>query len=175
MREIAARFRFSAVGTVQGYLAALAAKGFLRQTKDRARALLIRNYPGNPLHIPILGLVPAGQPALAPENFDGTLPCGELVSDPGATFALRVKGDSMVDAGILEGDFVLVQKQATARNGEVVVARVADAVTVKRFFRDSATSIRLAPENKRMKPLVYQAPAAVEILGKVVGVYRKMK
>ncbi len=174
LREIGAYFGFRAIGTVQGYLKALTAKGYIKQGRDQARALIVKDYPGNPLHLPILGQVTAGQPAFAPENFSGTLPCGELVADPVKTFALQVSGESMIEAGILDGDFVLVHKQATARNGDIVVARVGDEVTVKRFFRDSGQRIRLAPENRKMKAMVFQPPAEVKLLGKVVGVYRRM-
>ena len=175
LREIAARFKFRAVGTVQGYVRALTAKGFLAREPEQARALTVRHYPGSRFHIPILGQVAAGQPVLAPENYSGTLPCGELVEQPAATFALQVRGYSMIDAGILDGDFVLVQQQVTARNTDIVVARVNNEVTVKRFFKDSAKRIRLVPENKNMKPIAVEPPADIELLGKVVGVYRKMR
>jgi len=172
LREIAAHFKFKAIGTVQSYLRALEDKGAISQAKDRARAIIVRQPEWNPLHIRILGRVAAGRPVLAPENFEGTLPCGELVNEPARTFALTVHGDSMVDAGILDGDYVLVHQQPTARNGDIVVARVGDEVTVKRFFREHGDVIRLVPENKAMEPLVYQPPVHLEIIGKVVGVYR---
>ncbi|MCX7003049.1 MAG: transcriptional repressor LexA [bacterium] len=175
LREIAARFKFRAVGTVQGYVRALIAKGFLAHEPEHARALCVRQYPGSRFHIPILGQVAAGQPVFAPENYSGSLPCGELVAHPAATFALHVRGDSMIEAGILEGDFVLVQKQATARNADIVVARINNEVTVKRFFMDSAKCIRLVPENKSMAAIIVEPPLDVEVLGKVVGVYRKLR
>jgi len=175
IREIAAQFGFSAVGTVQGYVRALVRKGFLRRDKDHARSFAVTNYPGNPFHIPVLGQVAAGQPVLAPEHFNGSLPCGELVAKPRETFALRVRGDSMIDAGILDGDFVLVHRRATARDGEIVVVRVNDEVTVKRFFRTGGKQIRLVPENKTMRPITVTAPHEVEVVGSVVGVYRTME
>jgi len=175
LREIAARFKFRAVGTVQGYVRALTAKGFLAREPDQARALSVRHYPGSRFHIPILGQVAAGQPVFAPEHYSGSLPCGELVAHPAETFALQVRGDSMIEAGILEGDFVLVQKQATACNTDIVVARINNEVTVKRFFKDSARHIRLMPENKTMHAITIELPADVEVLGKVVGVYRKLR
>jgi repressor LexA len=175
LREIAAHFKFRAVGTVQGYVRTLTIKGFLAREPDQARALCVRQYPGSRFHIPILGQVAAGQPVFTPENYSGSLPCGELVEHPAQTFALHVHGDSMIEAGILEGDFVLVQKQATAANADIVVARINNEVTVKRFFKDSAKRIRLVPENKTMAAITVEPPADVEVLGTVVGVYRKLR
>ena len=172
LREIAKHFNFNAVGTVQGYIKALISKGYLTKNREQARALTIKNYVKFPTELPILGNVAAGQPIFAPENFSGTLPCGGLVKKPGETFALQVRGDSMIDAGILDGDFVLVQKQNIARNNDIVVIRVDDEVTVKRFFRDGDKCIHLIPENKKMKPIVVKPPAETDLLGKVVGVYR---
>jgi len=175
LRELAAAMGFKAIGTVQGYLRALRAKGVLEQTKDQARTLRVRHCPDSRFDLPIVGQVAAGQPVLAPEHVSGTLPCGALVADPGHTFALQVRGDSMIDAGILDGDYVLVQQQASARNAEIVVVRVNDEVTVKRFYREGARRIRLVAENAAMPPLEYTAPAQVEIVGKVVGVYRRVR
>lgn len=175
LRELAAALRVKAVGTVQGYIRALCKKGVLEQRKEQARALRVLHYSGSALEVPVIGNVAAGQPVLAPEHISGTLPCGGLVADPAHTFALQVRGDSMIEAGILDGDYVLVQQQNTARNAEIVVVRVNEEVTVKRFFRDGARRIRLVPENAAMQPLVYTDSAQVEIIGKVVGVYRKVK
>jgi repressor LexA len=174
LREIAAHFKFRAVGTVQGYIRALTAKGYLTHDRDHARTLNVSEYPGDPLHIPILGAVAAGQPVFAPENFSGTLPCGMLVADPGKTFALQVRGESMIDAGILDGDFVLVQTQVYYNNGDIVVARIDNEVTCKRFFREGGTTVRLVPENPTMEPMVFSSPASFDLLGKVIGVYRKL-
>jgi repressor LexA len=174
LREIAAQFKFRAVGTVQGYLRALTQKGLLAREPEQARALNVRNYKSPRFHIPILGNVAAGQPVFTPEHYCGTLPCGELVQHAAETFALQVRGDSMIEAGILEGDFVLVQREVNVRNADIVVARLNDEVTVKRFFRDAAKRIRLVPENKAMEPIVVEPPAEIDILGKVVGVYRRM-
>lgn len=175
LRELAAALHVKAIGTVQGYLRALRKKGVLEHHKDRARALRVVQAGRTPWDVPIVGHVAAGQPVLAPEHISGTLPCGGLVPDPGHTFALQVHGDSMINAGILDGDYVLVQQQATARDGDIIVVRVDDEVTVKRFFREGPRRIRLVAENPTMPPLVYTDAARVEIIGKVVGVYRRVK
>jgi repressor LexA len=174
LREIAAHFKFRAVGTVQGYIRALTAKGYLTHDPDHARTLSVNEYPGDPLHIPILGAVAAGQPVFSPENFDGTLPCGMLVSDPGRTFALQIQGESMIDAGILDRDFVLVQTQVYYNNGDIVVARIDNEVTCKRFFREGNNTVRLVPENPAMEPMVFSSPTSFDVLGKVIGVYRRL-
>lgn len=174
LREIAAHFNFKAVGTVQGYIKALITKGYLLQNKELARTLTVKNYTGSSVHLPILGNVAAGHPVFSPENFTGTLPCGELVNKPAETFALKVCGESMIDAGIFDGDFVLVQKQKNARNNDIVVAMIDSDVTVKRFFKESKKLIRLVPENKKMKTMIFEPPSKIELLGKVVGVYRKV-
>ena len=175
LRELAAALHVKAIGTVQGYLRALRKKGVLEQRKDQARTLRVLQQGRDLLDVPIIGHVAAGQPVLAPEHISGTLPCGGLVADPAHTFALQVRGESMIDAGILDGDYVLVQHQRTARNGDIVVVRVNDEVTVKRFFRDGTHRVRLVPENAAMQPLVYTDSAQIEIVGKVVGVYRRVK
>ena len=174
LREIAKHFRFNAVGTVQGYIKALTSKGYLTKSNEQARTLTVKNYTGFKNELPILGNVSAGTPVFAPENFIGTIPCGELVKKPRETFALKVRGESMINAGILDGDFVLVQKQKSVVNNDIVVVRIDDEVTVKRFFKDSKKRIRLVPENKKMKSIILTPPANVDILGKVVGVYRKI-
>ena len=172
LRELAAHFGFKAVGTVKGYIKALTAKGYIKQNKDRARTMTVINYINKKNSLPILGCVAAGKPIFSPENFNGELPCSKLVRKPDNTFALKVIGDSMIEAGILDGDFVLVQKQKTAQNRDIVVAMIDDEVTVKRFFKDNDKCIRLVPENKTMKPYIIKPPATTYLLGKVVGVYR---
>jgi repressor LexA len=125
--------------------------------------------------LPLLGEIAAGGPLLAEENIEDHLAVPEPLSRGGEEFLLRVKGDSMVEAGILHGDYVVVRRQQTARDGDVVVAlagqdEAADEATVKRFFRESGR-IRLQPENASMEPLY---PEHVRILGKVIGVFRQI-
>jgi len=121
--------------------------------------------------VPLVGRVTAGQPILAVENIEETYPFPtELVGDE-AVFMLAVRGDSMINAGILDGDYVLVRDQDTARNGEIVVAMVGDdEATVKRFYRER-DHIRLQPENDSFEPILSRE---VSILGKVIGVFRKI-
>jgi repressor LexA len=124
---------------------------------------------------PLVGEIAAGGPLLAEENIEDYLAVPEPLTAGGDEFLLRVKGESMIDAGILDGDYVVVQKQQTARDGDIVVAlagedEAADEATVKRFFRENGR-IRLQPENETLEPLY---PTQVQILGKVIGVFRRV-
>ena len=118
--------------------------------------------------IPIIGTVAAGQPILAQQNIEGYFPVPTDVLPPGETFILNVKGDSMINAGIFEGDQLFIQQCNTARNGDIVVALVDDSATVKTFYKENG-HIRLQPENDTMEPIIVQDCA---ILGKVFGVFR---
>jgi len=125
--------------------------------------------------LPLVGEIAAGGPLLAEENIEDYLAVPEPLTAGGDEFLLRVKGESMIDAGILDGDYVVVQKQQTARDGDIVVAlagddEAADEATVKRFFRENGR-IRLQPENEALEPLY---PSHVQILGKVIGVFRRV-
>lgn len=127
------------------------------------------------VEIPIVGRVSAGQPLLAAENIEGMLPVDtSLVKNADKVFALRVKGNSMIDASILDGDYVLIHQQPTAEQGEMVVALIEDEATVKRFYMEN-NKIRLQPENAAMKPIIVDPKENnVRILGKVEGVIRKV-
>ena len=148
-------------------------------TKPRALELTDRRRAGQPQEgevrrLPLVGQIAAGGPLLAEENVEDEIGVPEPLSD-GADFLLRVKGDSMIDAGILDGDTVVVQRRQDARNGEIVVALAgddesADEATVKRFFREDGR-IRLQPENEALEPIYARH---VQILGKVVGVFRRL-
>lgn len=180
VRDIGQAVGLHSSSTVHAHLGALEAKGLIRRdpTKPRALEVLDRTdkpgpslpLPGNVVSLPVVGAVAAGVPTLAAENIETTftLPT-ELVRDD-ATFVLRVKGDSMVEAGILDGDFVVVREQPNAVNGEIVVAQIDDEATVKRYFRET-DRIRLQPENASMEPIYARD---VRILGKVVAVFRRM-
>lgn len=170
--EIREQFQLSAIGTVQDHLSALERKGFIQRLKDKARGIVLLKHNPWKGGIPILGTVQAGFPVFSYENFDGVLHIDDIVGKGYDRFALRVEGDSMIEAGINEGDYVIVRKQNVAQNGDIVVARVEDRVTVKRFFR-KRNSIVLKPENKHLQPFVYPAGANLEILGKVVGLFRQ--
>ena len=181
VREIGEAVGLASPSTVHAHLANLERAGFLRRdpTKPRALELIGRERPvsARPSRqedlLPLLGQIAAGGPLLAAENVE------EYVSVPGvvgpADFVLRVKGDSMVEAGILEGDFVVVRRQQDARDGEIVVALAGDdesteEATIKRIFRENGR-VRLQPENAAMEPIYADH---VQLLGKVVGVFRKV-
>ncbi|MEW6046376.1 MAG: transcriptional repressor LexA [Bacillota bacterium] len=174
VREIGEAVGLSSSSTVHGHLARLEEKGYLRRdpTKPRAIELLedrqiIRKEM---INVPVLGRVPAGQPLLALQNIEDFFPLPVDFTEYEDVFMLRVRGDSMKNAGILDGDYVVVRSQPSARNGEIVVALVDDEATVKRFYREH-DHIRLQPENPRYKPILTQN---VQILGKVIGVLRKV-
>ncbi len=179
VRDIGAAVGLSSSSTVHAHLAALEAKGLIRRDPSKPRALEIIGHDtapaplparANVVDLPLVGSVAAGVPTLAEENIETTfaLPT-ELVRDD-STFVLRVKGESMIEAGILDGDYVVVRAQPTAANGDIVVAQIEDEATVKRFFREP-DRIRLQPENSSMEPIYARD---VTLLGKVVAVFRRM-
>jgi len=176
VREIGEAVGLASSSTVHGHLQTLEDKGYIRRDPTKPRAIEILDSSSDiqeakkVVHIPIVGRVTAGQPILAQENIEGTFPLPvDLVRDD-IVFMLRVQGESMIGAGILDGDFIVVRQQNEARNGEIVVALIGDEATVKRFFKER-TLIRLQPENPTMDPIYSQD---VSILGKVIGVFRSM-
>jgi repressor LexA len=183
VRDIGHAVGLSSSSTVHAHLAALEAKGLIRRDPSKPRALEVldredarADRPGhlptmsNVVELPVIGAVAAGVPMLAAENIETTIPLPTEVVRDDSTFVLRVKGESMIDAGILDGDYVVVHQQPTALNGEIVVAQIEDEATVKRFFRES-DRIRLQPENPTMEPIYARD---VTVLGKVVAVFRRM-
>jgi repressor LexA len=186
VREIGEEVGLASPSTVHAHLANLERAGLLRRdpTKPRAlevvgreRASVSGGDPAapDPRRLPLVGEIAAGGPLLAEENIEDYLSVPEPLTAGGEEFLLRVKGESMIDAGILDGDYVVVQKQQTARDGDIVVAlagddEAADEATVKRFFRENGR-IRLQPENETLEPLY---PTHVQILGKVIGVFRRV-
>jgi repressor LexA len=173
MREIMKEFSFKSIGTVQDYLRLLEEKGYIRKRgKFKARFLEITGLTSNPvLNIPVLGQVRAGAPILAVENIDGYVNLDRSLLANGADFALRVKGDSMTGAGIQENDFVLVRINSRPENGQIVVARIGEEVTVKKVYRDTRHSqLRLEAANPAYAPIISED---IQIIGKVVGVFRK--
>jgi repressor LexA len=167
IREIAGYFKFSSTGTVRDYLDALARKGYIKVGRQKARSIeLVRGMSG----IPVLGRVAAGRPQQAQEDIEGYLDPAEFFNPDENLFALRVKGDSMIEAGILEGDIVIVRKQSRADDGDIVVALIADEATVK-FFKKSGKDFFLVPANKRYKAFLLSENSL--ILGKVMRVLRK--
>jgi repressor LexA len=179
VRDIGAAVGLSSSSTVHAHLEALEAKGLIRRDPSKPRALevLDREQAPTPLPVrtnvidlPVIGAVAAGVPMLAAENIESTMSLPTEVVRDDATFVLRVKGDSMIDAGILDRDYVVVHEQPTAVNGDIVVAQIEDEATVKRFFREP-DRIRLQPENASMEPSYARE---VTVLGKVVAVFRRM-
>jgi repressor LexA len=182
VREIGEAVGLRSPSTVHAHLAQLERAGLLRRDPTKPRALELadrrREEPSREPEVrrlPLVGQIAAGGPLLAEENVEDYLAVPETLSTGGEEFLLRVKGDSMINAGILDGDIVVVERRQDARNGEIVVALAgddesADEATVKRFFRENGR-IRLQPENDALEPIY--APY-VHILGKVVGVFRKV-
>ncbi|HUT33392.1 MAG TPA: transcriptional repressor LexA [Planctomycetota bacterium] len=181
IREIGAHFGLRSTGSVRDYLHALERKGCIDRRRHLSRGIVVRSAP-RPARpparsrraIPLLGEIAAGAPSLALESPDGLLGVDPALFGGGELFALRVQGDSMRDAGIYEGDHVIVRRQATADNGDIVVALLDDEATVKRFFHEGRR-VRFQPENPTMKP-IYLTPrdAEVSLLGKVIGVLRRL-
>jgi repressor LexA len=181
VREIGSEVGLASPSTVHVHLAKLEQAGYLRRdpTKPRALELVGRERSsrgGGDVHVlPLVGEIAAGGALLAEQNIEDYLAVPEPLSRGEDEFLLRVKGESMIDAGILSGDYVVVRRQSTAQNGDVVAALVgddesADEATVKRFFREGGR-VRLQPENSALKPLF---PEHVQILGKVVGLFRQL-
>lgn len=174
VREIGDAVGLLSSSTVHGHLQTLEEKGYIRRdpTKPRAIEILDGSSPNESgkrvVHVPIVGKVTAGQPILAVENIEDTFPIpADLVREE-SVFMLKVQGDSMIEAGILDGDYIVVRQQQTARNGEIVVAMIGEEATVKRFFKEK-TLIRLQPENSSMDPIYSQD---AKVIGKVIGVFR---
>jgi repressor LexA len=176
IRQIGAALGISSTNGVRSHLKALEKKGYIHRSLRTSRGIAmldrIKRVTASALQeaveVPILGRVTAGAPILAVENRDGQLHIDPSLVKSADTFALRIEGDSMVDAGILDGDYVLVRPQPGADNGDIVVALLEDDVTVKRFYRDP-DGFRLQPENPRMAPI---RVSEVHICGKVTGLVR---
>ena len=174
VRDIGKAIGLTSSSTVHAHLSNLEKLGLVRRdpTKPRALELLgeaARKVVG-PSGLPLVGRVAAGAPILAEENVEEYVEVPPLAGGDDGEYILRVRGDSMIDAGILDGDFVVVQRQDTATNGEIVVALVGEEATVKRYFRED-DHIRLQPENSEMEPI--RTREAV-VLGRVVGVFRRV-
>jgi repressor LexA len=173
VREIGKAVGLHSSSTVHAHLANLEKIGLLRRDPSKPRAIELLEKVGKAIRgpgLPLVGQVQAGEPVLAEEQIEEYLEVPDLIGGETGDYILRVKGDSMKDAGILEGDFVVVQKAEDARNGEIVVALIGDEATVKSFYRDP-DSVRLEPANKAFKPII---TTDVQLLGKVVGVFRKV-
>ena len=191
VREICRAVGLNSTATVQGYLKSLEERGFLKKETQKGRTLrLLKNYKGDNVisdqlgvspakeyysnkemvNIPLIGKITAGQPILAVENITDTFPIPLDFVGNSESFMLTVRGESMIEAGILDRDYILVKRTNTAENGQIVVALIDDEATVKTFYKEDGY-IRLQPENSTMDPIIVPD---CKILGKVSGVFRKM-
>jgi repressor LexA len=172
VREICAALNLSSPSTVHAHLANLERLGLIKRdpTKPRALDVVQDLRPRRPL--PLVGRVAAGQPILAEENIEELIDVPAFLRRDDDDFVLRVQGDSMADAGIFNGDFIVVHSQDEAQNGEIVVALVGDEATTKRFYNEGRT-VRLQPENELYEPIIVNADE-VELVGRVVGVLRQL-
>lgn len=170
--EIADKFGFRSPNAAEDHLKALHRKGAIEMIPGSSRGIRLPHAEEEGL--PIVGKVAAGEPILALENIDTHIPIQGDFFSPAADYLLRVQGDSMIDIGILDGDLLAVQKAESARTGEVVVARVEDEVTVKRFERKSTRKVRLHAENSHYSPIdVDLKEQSFAIEGKMVGIIRR--
>lgn len=176
VREICEAVHLKSTSSVHSHLETLEKNGYIRRdpTKPRAIEVLDNQFSTQRrevVQVPIIGTVAAGQPILAEQNIEEYFPIpSEYLPGGGSVFILRVKGESMINAGIFNGDQVIVQQTNTAENGDIVVALLDDSATVKRFYRENG-HYRLQPENDTMDPIIV---SNVQILGKVVGLFRRM-
>ncbi len=173
VREICETVHLKSTSSVHSHLETLEKKGYIRKDPTKPRAIeicddsfqMVRTEMAS---LPVVGTVAAGQPILAQENIESYFPIPAEVVPPGEAFVLKVKGDSMINAGIFSGDQIFVQSCNTAHNGDTVVALVDDSATVKTFYKENG-HIRLQPENDTMEPIIVED---CQILGKVFGVFR---
>ena len=188
VREIGKKVGLRSTATVHGYVARLTELGYIKKESKKGRTLrLIKNSKGESMEnkkvqpkdfysghelvdVPVVGKITAGMPILAVENITDTFPIPIDFVGNSESFMLTVRGESMIEAGILDGDYILIRKQNTAENGEIVVALIDDEATVKTFYKEK-NHIRLQPQNSAMDPIIVPD---CQILGKVVGVFRKM-
>ena len=186
VREIGKAVGLRSTATVHGYLAKLEEKGYIKKEQQKGRTLKLLKggmsgqskidegkeiYNGKEMvDVPVIGKITAGAPILAFENITDTFPIPLDFVGNSESFMLIVRGESMIEAGILSGDYILVRKQNAVENGEIAVALIEDEATVKTFYKEK-DHIRLQPENSTMDPIIVPN---CEILGKVIGVFRKM-
>lgn len=173
VRDICEAVHLKSTSSVHSHLETLEKNGYIRRDPTKPRAIEILDDTFNLTrreitNVPLVGLVAAGEPILAQENIENYFPVPVEMLPNNNTFLLTVKGESMINAGILDGDYVLVEEQHTAHNGDMVVALIEDGATVKTFYREEGI-IRLQPENDFMDPIMVKD---VQILGKVIGVFR---
>jgi repressor LexA len=174
VRDICSALKIKSTSTAHSYISRLEQKGYLTKSQGKSRALKIETSSNSDsdqmMRVPLIGRVTAGIPILAVENYEGYVdfPCS-MSRGRSNLFALRVIGESMIEAGILDGDIVVVESRQYADNGDIVVAMIEDEATVKRFYREENGMIRLQPANSTMKPFIVKKAT---VLGKVIANYR---
>ncbi len=188
LREMAVRMGVSSTNAIRDHLRSLETKGFLKREARLSRGLEViqggktdeptplatAERPANVIGIPLIGRVAAGAPILAEENIEDTLYLDKFFVREGDLFALQVKGSSMINAGIFDGDYVFVKQQPDANRGEIIVALIGDEATVKTYYPENG-HVRLQPENDTMKPIIVgPGDPELRIVGKVSAVLRKM-
>lgn len=166
VREICRDLQIKSTSTVQRYVEELVEAGYIQKNNGKRRTLRLASTEG--ISVPVVGLVTAGEPITAIEQIEGYITFSGYHGNPSELFALNVRGESMINAGILSGDLVIVRQTPTAENGEIVVAMIEDEATVKRFYKENGR-FRLQPENDQMEPIYADE---VSILGKVIAVIR---
>jgi len=177
VREIGEAVGLSSSSTVHAHLKALEQAGLITRDAVLTRAIRVvsggaeQRKPKRVISLPVVGRVAAGKPLLAVEDIEDTFPIPREMLSGEDGFLLRVKGDSMIEDGILDGDYVVVRRQDTADNGETIVAMVGDEATVKRLYREKGR-VRLQPANSQMEPIICDS---VDVVGKVVGLIRRMQ
>ena len=174
VREICEAVHLKSTSSVHSHLETLEKNGYIRRDPTKPRAIEIVDDNFNLtrrelVNVPVVGRVAAGEPILAVENVENYFPIPAEFMPNSQTFMLNVKGESMINAGILDGDQILVQQQSTAENGDIVVALIDDSATVKTFYKEDGY-YRLQPENDTMEPIIVKDD--LKILGKVIGVFR---
>ena len=179
VRDICEAVKLKSTSSVHSHLETLEKNGYIRRDPTKPRAIEIVDDNFNltrreVVNVPMIGRVAAGQPILAVENIDSYFPIPAEFMPNAESFMLRVQGESMINAGIFDGDNILVEKCDTARNGEMIVALVDDSATVKTFYKEK-NYIRLQPENDSMDPIIIPEGTAISIVGKVIGLFRSFQ
>ena len=176
VREIANAVGLKSTSTVHGHLQRLEKRGLLHRDAMKPRAMEVVGDPNfirnTTTAVPVVGHVQAGVPILAEQNLEDYVPIPDVMLGKGEHFILRVHGESMIDAGIMDGDYIIVRQRAEAHDGDIIVAMIDDSATVKRFFREEDGIFRLQPENSSMEPIYTKE---LTIVGEVVSLFRLIK
>ena len=179
VREICEAVNLKSTSSVHSHLETMEKNGYIRRDPTKPRAIEIIDDSFNLarrelINVPIVGTVTAGEPILAVENIEGYFPISPEFVHNKQTFMLKVRGESMINAGIFPDDYILVERTPTATDGEIIVALLEDSVTVKRFFKEDGC-FRLQPENDTMEPIIVPADGSLSVVGKVIGLFRIFK